>query len=153
MEDRALRQVFTRLDWRWLIVTYCFLILFHLVPSFLLRSWSVGFSDARFLVSRGSVLIVLLAILWVVGGIGSVCAFTAFRSRGFTIFEPGLAAAAYAYTFLLGIKSISQTSWHFSSATYIAAMLVAAFVVGFAGAAVGEWLQMRKYPNKSLTLT
>jgi hypothetical protein len=48
----------TKIDWRWLVVTYCFLVIFHLLPTLLdLTLW-------QFLISLG----IWRFILWTGGG-------------------------------------------------------------------------------------
>ena len=137
METKELFQL-RRIDWRWIIVSYCFLVLFHLFPSFL---------TADFLFANDEPIALLL---WLGIGIGVVCAVIAYQSRKITILEPGLAAVLYAFT-IVGQARIPwkyNIQWKYNSDFRFVALqilvLMAAFIVGCVGAAFGEWLQMRK---------
>jgi len=131
METKQLFQL-RPIDWRWFIVSYCFLVLFHLAPSFLIGGSKNSFQE---LVSF---------LLWIGIGTPIVCAIIAWWSRGITILEPGLAAALYAFTLLGIVKPILIFGTGFRSVAEQVVLLLSMFVVGCLGAAFGEWLQMRK---------
>ena len=119
-------------DWRWLLVAYCFLILFDLFPLFLaLGSIFRPLEFWRF-------------TLWAVGGMAIVSGYVGFRSKGITLFEPGVASTLCSLTFLVAIETPWKIAEGYQFAAFWLALLVFAFVIGFGGAAVGEWLQMRR---------
>jgi hypothetical protein len=133
----------TKIDWRWLVVTYCFLVLFHLLPSLLeLSLW-------QFLLSRET----WQFALWAGGGIALVSAYVGYRSTGITILEPGIASMLYMATLIptmSKIRDIHATGYRLVG--LLVALHLIAFLVGCFGAAVGEWLQMqreKKQPARS----
>jgi hypothetical protein len=135
METKELLRL-RLIDWRWLLVSYCFLILFHLFPSFLITGWRntyvgpVGF------------------LSWLTIGTGIVCAVIGVWSRGITILEPGLASILYTFTLVGGLKPQWLFGRDFRSTAWQIVLLLSMFVVGCLGAALGEWLQMRKEKMK-----
>jgi hypothetical protein len=73
-----------------------------------------------------------------------VSGYVGFWSRGITLLEPAVASALCTLTFLVGIKTPWNIAEGYHLAAFWIALLVFAFVVGFGGAAVGEWLQIRR---------
>jgi len=125
----------TRIDWRWLVVTYCFLVLFHLLPSLLeLSLW-------QFLLSQ----VMWQFALWIGGGIALVTAYVGYRSTGITILEPGIASMLYMATVILTmskIRDIHATGYRLIG--LLVALHLIAFLIGCLGAAVGKWIQTRR---------
>lgn len=128
------------MDWRWLVVTYCLLVLFDLFPLFL---------------ALGSIFRHLefwWFTLWAVGGMAIVSGYVGFRSKGITLFEPGVASALCSLTFLVAIETPWKIAEGYQFVAFWIALLMFTFVIGFGGAAVGEWLQMqreKKQPARS----
>jgi hypothetical protein len=125
----------TRIDWRWLVVTYCFLVLFHLLPSLLeatLWQFIGSFGIWRFAV-------------WAGCGIALISAYVGYRSTGITILEPGIAAMLYMATV---IPTMSKIRYIPATGYRLIGLLVAlhliAFLVGCFGAAAGNWLKTRR---------
>ncbi len=131
METKEIFQL-RPIDWRWLVVSYCFLVLFHLLPSFLV-------TDFLFTVDEP-----LRFLLWLAIGVAVLCAVIAFQSRGITVLEPALAAVFYAFTIVGTARIPWKYNRDFRLVTIYMLVLIGAFVVGCLGAAFGEWLQMRK---------
>jgi len=132
-DTRTLRL--TKIDWRWLVVTYCFLVLFHLLPSLLeLTLWQL-------LLSPG----IWRFALWTGGGIALVSAYVGYRSIGVTILEPGIASMLYMATLIPTVSHIRYISASgYRLVGLLVALLLIAFLVGCFGAAAGEWLQARR---------
>jgi hypothetical protein len=132
----------TKIDWRWLVVTYCFLVLFHLLPPLLeLTLW-------EFLHSLG----IWRFVVWTGGGIALVSAYVGSRSIGITILEPGIASMLYMATL---IHTMSRMREVHATGYRLIGLLVAlhliAFLVGCLGAAAGEWLQVRRARAQGLS--
>ncbi len=131
MENKQLFQL-RPIDWQWFIVSYCFLVLFHLLPSFLITG------------SKNSFVAPIGFLVWLAVGTAAVCAVIAYWSKGITILEPGLASILYAFTVL----GISKTQWLFGrgfrSVAEQALLLLSVFVIACCGAVFGEWVQLRK---------
>ena len=134
MNDSRTFQM-TKFDWRWLVVTYCFLILFHLLPSLLdMYLWQL-------LLARE----IWRFALWTGGGIVLVSAYVGYRSDNITILEPAIASLLYMTTLIVTMSKIRDIH---ASGYRLIGLLVAlhliALLVGGVGSAVGEWLQLRK---------
>ena len=124
----------TNIHWRWLVATYCFLVLFDLLPSLLASGL-----QQNFLLSDG----VWRFVLWAAGGIALVSAYVGHRSTGMTILEPGIASMLYMATVIpivSDIRSIKAVRF----VGLLVALLLIAFLVGCFGAAAGGWLQARR---------
>jgi hypothetical protein len=139
-DTRTLRL--KNIDWRWLVVTYCFLVLFHLLPSLLeLTLWQL-------LLSR----VIWRFALWTGVGIGLVSAYVGYRSIGITILEPGIASMIYMATLILTMSKISDIhATGYRLAGLLVALHLIAFLVGCFGAAIGEWLQARRERAQGVT--
>lgn len=137
-DTRTLRL--KNIDWRWLVVTYCFLVLFHLLPSLLeLSLWQL-------LLSR----VIWRFALWAGVGIALVSAYVGYRSIGITILEPGIASMIYMATLILTMSKISDIhATGYRLAGLLVALHLIAFLVGCFGAAAGEWLQMRREKKRA----
>jgi hypothetical protein len=131
-----------KIDWRWLVVTYCFLVLFHLLPSLLdLTLW-------QFLLSQ----VMWRFAFWTGGGIALVSAYIGYRSTGITIVEPGIASMLYMATLILTmskIRDIHATGYRLIG--LLVALHLIAFLVGCFGAAVGKWIQSRRERVREIT--
>jgi hypothetical protein len=129
------------IDWRWVVVTYCFFVLFVLFPSYL------GDDLAGFFRLHGR----WWSLIEEGVGVAIVSGYVGFRSKGITILEPGIASI-----FCLPTTLVSATgSWDLISSYfrltvlfYLLLVLLLAFLVGVGGAAVGEWLQLQKEKNR-----
>ncbi len=122
------------IDWRWLVVSFCFLVLFHLFPSSLASGLRLFFSSRSF----------DIFLLWGVGGIAVVSGYVGFRSSGRAILEPGIAAVLY----ILLLRLIVTRTWSFAQffgpIPFWVAILPIAFGIGCVGAMVGAWLCRRR---------
>ncbi len=133
MDATTLAGRFGKFDWKWLGVSYCFFVVYHLLPIYLLtgfasggigRSWASG--------------------LWLVIGLFLIGVYIGRRSRGVTILEPAIGAALYAITLFLAFQRFWPRTFAVKSVAIAFAWLGSAFVVACAGAWLGEFLQMRK---------
>jgi len=125
----------TKINWRWQVVTYCFLVLFHLLPSLLASGLE------QFFLLNGA----WRFILWAGGGIVLVSAYVGRRSTGITILEPGIASMLYMATLIPAVSNIRYINASgYRIVGLLVALLLIAFLVGCFGAAAGEWLQARK---------
>ena len=131
-------------DWRWMIVTYCFLVLFHLTPSSLILGTELGAWNVFLRASEH----VLTMATWLVLGIFIVNAYIGYRSRGVTIFGSGVASSLYLLTVVLAtsIPGAYPSTTHRIIIVTLWLMLVVlgTFLLGCAGTAFGRWLRTRK---------
>jgi hypothetical protein len=124
-----------QLNWRWLVVTYCFLILFHLLPSLLMSNlWQFFFGRGIWRFSG-----------WAWGGMALVGTYVAYRATSMTIIGSGLASMLYMATVVPTVSDIREIPA--SGARYVGllvALHLIAFLFGCFGGAAGEWLKSRK---------
>ena len=134
MDTGKERRIRMLINWRWLVVTYCFLILFSLFPTFLAFGTQVFFQPYA----------TQWFTLWAGGTMAVVCGYVGFRSRGITLLEQGIASLLYVLTLIAAFESPWENVKGFSRVEFKIGLLLLAFLIGFGAASVGEWLQMRK---------
>lgn len=138
--DTNQRSRAAKIDWSWLIVTYCFLVIFHLFPLYL-----IGLPVHVPQSMQGSMLFdpIILGL-----GVLFVSAYIGMKSKGITILEPGIASSLYVLTVLVRRVELSALPDRARDIGYLTLwlmlVLLLAFLLGCGGAAFGEWLQMRK---------
>jgi hypothetical protein len=145
MENLTSRTLLTKIDWKWILVSYCFLVLFHLVPTqyFFIPPWYIRFG------------VFWDFFAWIGVGIAVVSTFVAYRSRKLTLLEPGIAGSLYMLTILLCIKAPGLTPYYYAPVYYTPiyytytgfriALLIFSFVVGFGAAGFTVlWRQRRE---------
>ena len=130
------------IDWRWLVVSFCFLVLFHLFPSSLA-------SDLRPFISLSSW---VSFTLWGVGGIAAVSAYVGFRSGGKAILEPGLAALLYIFLLRSIVSRTGNSADFFGPIPVWVAFLPIAYLIGCAGAIIGAWFHRRREKTNAADL-
>jgi hypothetical protein len=131
-------------SWKWLVVTYCFLILFHCFPSSLMSGMNLIFTFfPPFSIT-----------LWLGIGIVSVSAYVGFRSLGATIVEPGIASVFYVASLFFLLPDVWPRAFYYRVITtpWLAAFLILVFLAGCLGAALGGWLQLRREKRQALAL-
>lgn len=122
-----------KIDWKWVGVGYCFFVVFHLLPTYLLLEFS-------FVGKVGDI----LRSLWLLVGLLVIGVYIGFRSRGYTVIEPAISAVLYVATIFFKADDFMGRGW--SSRSY-AGLLVAsliAFALAMIGASLGEMLQATK---------
>lgn len=117
-----------QLDWRWLVVTYCFLVLFHLLPSLLMSSlWQFFFGKGIWRFS-----------IWAWSGMVIVAAYIGYRSTTIAVLASGVASMLYMATL---IPTMSDIRGVHASGARIIGLLVAlhliSFLFGCLGAVIG----------------
>jgi hypothetical protein len=133
MENRKIEFRLGSIDWSWVGVGYCFLVVFHLLPSYLLLGIGKFGEHAE-----------LLKAVWLFLGLAIVSFYIGYRSWGVTIVEPALSAFLYTITlgFLLG--ELSGRSYSLRSAGFLYVWIVAILVVATLSAWIGERVQSRR---------
>jgi len=133
MENVGVRRSFITFEWRWLLLAYCYLVLFHFFPSYFLFG-------LRRLPTSGTV---GPFSLWIGIGAAIVSSFVAYRSKAFTLFEPVIATFLYLLTII--VLYGSRVKMYLPPSTGLKLALVA-FLLLFclAGIVIGRLLQMWK---------
>ena len=118
------------IDWKWVGIGYCFFIVFHLLPTYVLSGFALQ-SDA---IAGG---------IWLFFGLAVIAFYIGYKSRGVTIIEPAISALLYDATLLFEFHSLWGRSPSHSPGLFIEWALIT-LVVAVAAAWLGELFQARK---------
>jgi len=132
MNSQSEIKPFSRLDWKWVGVSYCMFVVFHLLPSIIMIGFFRGTSAPGLDIGT---------VIWMFFGLTFVGAYVGYKSAGVTIFEPAISSILYILTLLLSV----QRAWDLSIRMYrlpaAFAIVLAAFAIVVASAWVGELIQ------------
>jgi hypothetical protein len=121
------------IDWQWVLMGYCFFVVFHLLPSFLmLGAFAGGLSEIGWPLGA-----------WFFGGLVIVGYFIGYKSRGVTIIEPAIASVLYTLTLLLEFSQFSGHSLTWRNAAWAYVWFVLVLLLTIVGAWLGELAQAR----------
>ena len=141
--DNARAFTIRSFNWQWLVVTYCFLVIFHLLPSFIVTGKSLLRYQELF----------IPLYLWSSVGIIAVCAYVGYRAKGIVLGEAGIAGMLYATT----LYAVLPYDWppnllfRVLLTFWLAPLLLLIFLLGFGGAAFGKWLQLQKQNKQTVS--
>lgn len=140
--DTPTKRTFTlQFEWRWIVAGYCYLVLFHLFPTFMLG----GLVFPRLPGFEGATLRSLdLATVWLFLGLAVVSFVVGYRSRGFTIFEPAVAGILYAFTTAAGFQEAFTSNVRDRLALAVLFWLLIVVILTIASAWLGEMVQRRR---------
>lgn len=135
------------LDWRWIVAGYCYLVMFHLLPTYLMSGLTgviVG-PHALGAISGGSALNPSdVMMIWLLGGVAVVAFVVGWKSRGFTIIEPAISGALYAVTSALAFHELASVRVRDRATLAIVFWLLIVVILCTASAWVGEELKKRR---------
>jgi hypothetical protein len=134
MGDELRLRLPKKIDWKWVGVGFCFYVVFHLLPTYLL----LGIS------SRGMHGGFASFAIWMFAGLAVIGFYIGYRSSGVTILEPGISALLYIVALSLGTQRLISGSVSMLSLLEAFSWMGAAFIIAVASAFVGELLQARK---------
>jgi hypothetical protein len=135
MEHQKIKWSFTKLDWRWIGVGYCFFVVFHLLPSYLFLG-----------LTRLGDISALAKIVWLFFGLACIGFYIGYRSRGVTIWEPAIAAVLYDLTLMFEFSDFWGRSINNSWGIFLvwfAATLVITIVSAWEGEMVQAWRESK----------
>lgn len=123
----------SKIDWPWVGVGFCFYVVFHLLPTYLLVGIGGGmkYGSGAFGV-------------WMFTGLALIGLYIGYRSRGVTIIEPGLSALAYVIVFSLATQQFWGTMLGPPQLWNTILWLIATVVIAVGSAYIGEHLQAWK---------
>lgn len=133
--------IIVRFNVQWVLVGYCYFVWFNLFPVVIYQDFLSRF------VSHPS----LGHLLWFMGGIAVLSGYIGFRSRGFTLLEPGISAVLYVWTIVIMISFSMPRTPMLKIALMVISSSIIAFAVALIGALVGEYVQalgMRKAESR-----
>ncbi len=134
MQIFSLRILITEFDWRWSFVGFCYLVLFHLLPSFLLL---MGRTTFPFALANGY-------IVWLGVGIVGISIYLSWRSVHPLFLEPPLASALYTFVLMVVYHRPASIPFPYTPLTYSIVLLVGSFALGFAAAGIISLVRTRR---------
>lgn len=132
-------QPIKKIDWRWVGISYCFFVVFHLLPSYLMFFVSPLLAG-RDMTAKGG---------WLFLGLALVGYSIGYRSKGVTILEPALSSIAYLFTLSLLFERFWGRSININTLGLILIWAAVGFVIAFVSAWIGEIIQARREAKKS----
>lgn len=140
MENTA-KGLFTfKVDWRWVLAGYCYLVLFHLLPTVMLGSFAFPVSPIG---GVGSIKAANVATVWLLLGVAVVAFVIGYRSRGFTILEPAVSGVLYAFTTAAGFHGLLSSNVREEVPMAIVFWVLIVIILTVASAWIGEIVQRR----------
>lgn len=139
--ENSVKSPFTfAVDWRWILAGYCYLVLFHLLPTVMLGSFAFPVSPVG---GIGSVKAVNVATVWLLFGVAVVAFVIGYRSRGFTILEPAISGVLYAFTTAAGFHGLLASNVREEVPMAIVFWVLIVIILTVASAWLGEIAQRR----------
>jgi hypothetical protein len=124
----------THFDWRWLGIGFCFLVVFHLLPSYLIGVLAV----------RNE----LMIYLWLFLGCSLVSGYIGFRTQGESLVESALASSLYLMFLGYALPRLLNNNEEFSF-VMIMIVLACVFVISAMSAYVGNILNKKWQAKKT----
>jgi hypothetical protein len=118
-------KIFT-VDWRWIGLSFCFFICFHLLPSHII-----------YMVRIISPAMTTLHAVWMFAGMALVGFLIGYKSQGVTIWEAAIASTVYAFVLLSAINGLWQAKIEFKTPYWIIAIIAIATLSAW----FGEYIQ------------
>ncbi len=128
-------KLFGKPDWKWVGVSYCFFVVFHLLPSIIMvglfRSgmgigWNVG------------------TLVWMFFGLALVGGYVGYKSAGVTIVEPVISSLAYVVTLMVSLRFAWDLPIRVNAFWASGGVVLASMAIVLVSAWVGEVLQAKK---------
>ncbi len=129
------------IDWRWVVAGYCYLVLFHLFPTYLMNGFSVRH---LFIPPEGTINEASLATIWLMGGVGVVAFIVGWKSRGMTILEPAFSGTLYGITMAAGYRTLITSFVHDRPLLTLIFWILMVMITSATCAWIGEAVQSRQ---------
>jgi len=135
MTNTTEMKLFAKPDWRWVGVSYCFFVVFHMLPTVLMTGlfrsgmglgWNIG------------------TVIWMFFGLTLIGGYVGYKSAGVTIVEPAISSVAYIATLILSMRSAWGLPFSPKSILASGVVILAATAIVLVSAWIGELLQTRK---------
>ncbi|MGB2867731.1 MAG: hypothetical protein WBD36_04725 [Bacteroidota bacterium] len=138
------------IDWRWVIAAYCYLVLFHLFPTYLMNGFTIRIA---LLQSSDVFKESTLAAAWLMGGVGVVAFVVGWRSKGVTILEPLVAGMLYGITMAVGYHALVSSFVRERKLLAAIFWLMIIVIVSSACAWIGEAYQRKQEARRQRQLS
>lgn len=128
-------KLFGKPDWKWVGVSYCFFVVFHMLPTVLMTGmfrsgmglgWNIG------------------TVIWMFFGLTLIGGYVGYKSAGVTILEPAISSVAYIVTLIACMQFVWGLPFDLKSTAASGAVILAGTAIVLVSAWIGEILQSRK---------
>ncbi|MBI3195256.1 MAG: hypothetical protein HYZ34_12450 [Ignavibacteriae bacterium] len=119
-------------DWRWLGIGFCFLVVFHLLPSFLIGVLTV----------RNE----LMMYLWLFSGFSLVSGYIGYRTQGESLLESAFASTIYLMLLSYALPGILKTKGEIT-VVFVLIGIACVFVISAMSVYVGNVLRRKQQTN------
>jgi len=126
-------------DWKWVGVSYCLFVVYHLLPTIVMIAFFRGGMGLGWNIGT---------LIWMFFGLALVGGYVGYKSAGVTIVEPAISSVLYVLTLMVSLRSIWSLPYGFRSLWASSAVILAAIAIVFISAWIGEMLQERKLKRK-----
>jgi len=129
-------------NWRWIITAYSYYVILH--AAFALLSpmtalyWRPSPQDFY---NNQDTLLQILSTGFVISVVG---VYVGWKSEKLAVIDAGLAAVLYVLTLIMLFPGFAGIEPYRMSALFRVAECIWAFVLAFAGAAIGKWIHLRR---------
>lgn len=135
MDSRNEMKLFSKPDWRWVGVSYCMFVVFHLLPSVIMIGLFRGVATPGLDIGTA---------VWMFFGLALVGAYVGYKSVGVTILEPAISSILYILTLFLSVQGAWGLPIRMYNLPAAVAVILAAFVIVVVSAWIGELVQAKK---------
>jgi hypothetical protein len=142
MEKISLGQIFLKPNWRWIVVAFCFFVLFHLLLLFFLTD---------------KIMVVFGKSFWpgsavVISFLAFVSMYIGYRARGFVLIEPAIAATLYILTLKMLLPSYLAVPIYLQNIYFTIECTILGFVFAFGGTGIGWWIKQRRQMRQKISV-
>jgi hypothetical protein len=128
-------KLFSKPDWKWIGISYCMFVVWHLLPTIVALGLFRGSGIRGFEIGT---------LIWMFFGLTLIGGYVGYKSAGVTIIEPAIASFFYVITLYVSILNVWGLSVKMYRLPAALAILLAGFAIVLVSAWVGEVMQARK---------
>lgn len=126
-------------DWKWVGVSYCFFVVYHLLPTIVMIAFFRGGLGLGWNIGT---------LVWMFFGLALVGGYVGYESAGVTIVEPAISSVLYILTLMVSLRSVWDLPYGVRSLWASSAAILAAIAIVIVSAWIGEMLQGKKLKRK-----
>jgi hypothetical protein len=131
MKKITIHQIVRTLNWRWIVTTFCFFVLFHLLLFYFLSNFNGELFRLGF---WSRVVIVFLSLAFISMYVG-------YRAREFVSSSCGIAAILYIVTLKIFLPFYLAVPVYLLNMYVVVECCIVGFIFAFGGAGIGYWIK------------
>ena len=135
MDAQSEIKLFSKPDWKWVGVSYCMFVVWHLLPTII----TIG-------VFRGTAApgLEIGTVVWMFFGLTLIGGYVGYKSSGVTIIEPAIASFFYVCTLYVSVLHVWSLPIKIYRLPIALAVLLAGCAIVIISAWIGELIQAKK---------